>query len=184
MSKFVWDSCIFIAYLKNEVDSYDIDSLQQYLDEAQDGSVRIYASTLASVEVLPSRIKRGFGSFEQFLSDFEGAVVSIDANPNIMQLAGQLRDLPYAKHEGKRTLSTPDSIVLATAVHLQEAYGERIDAIHTYDKGKKKQNVPIIGLENWCEGFKNEQLTLIKRVTDIPRIAPIHPSPRLPYSSG
>lgn len=170
-----------IAYLKDEAEAYDVDSLSQYLEDAVAGKLRIYTSTISSAEVLPSKIKKGFGTFEEFLSDLDGVVVPIDASPNIMQLAGQLRDLPYAKAESKRrVLSTPDSIILATALHIQEAYKERIDAIHSYDSGKKG-GVPILGLEDWCEGFSAPQTALVQRVLNIPRKAPHHPEPRLPY---
>ena len=180
VNNYLWDSCVFIAYLKDEVEAYDVASLQQYLEETKQGVTRIYASTISSAEVLPSKIKKAYGTYEEFLSDFEGAVVAIDPNPNIMQLAGQLRDLPYAKGSGKRVLSTPDSIILATAVYLQEAYHEKLTAVHSFDTGKKK-GVPIVGLEEWTQGFSVAQTSLIKRVIDIPRAAPRHPAPLLPY---
>jgi hypothetical protein len=190
-AKYFWDSCVFRAYLSDERNDYDVDSLIQFLEEAQDKKIQIYCSTLSVVEILPSHMKIGFPSFEAFLSDFHGVIVSIDPNPLITSLAARLRDLPYRKGASAgRRLGTPDAIILATAIHLEQAYQIKLDAFHTYDKGKGKGDfddaddrikkpVPIIGYETWCDGFDVAHQATSSLVTNLNRCPPIHSSPKL-----
>lgn len=39
--------------------------------------------------------------------------------------------------------------------------------------------VPLLSYQDWCEGLSGQRLALAKRVIDLPRTKPIHPSPRL-----
>lgn len=181
-----WDSCVFAAFLRDEHDAYDIDSIEQYLQEAKEGKFRIFSSTLSSAEVLPSQLKNpAIASFEDFLADFSGAIIPVDPNPNVMALSGLLRDLPYKKGTStKRRLTTPDAVMLASAIHLQEAHGVRLQAFHTFDKGRKKDaegnnTIPMIGYEEWCEGFSPIQMAVANKVISLNRTQPIHPSPAL-----
>jgi hypothetical protein len=75
--------------------------------------------------------------------------------------------------------------MLATCLHLQEAYGVSIEALHTFDDGKKRhpidgKTIPLLSYQEWCEGMEGEHLALANRVISIRRAKPIHPSPRLP----
>jgi predicted nucleic acid-binding protein len=184
ISRFFWDSCCFIAYLNDERDAYDVASLEQYIEEARAGKVRIFTSTIALAEVRPSFLKkRSIGSFAEFVEDLGGAVEFIEASPNVMILAGHLRDLPYKKpNEKPRRLATPDAIMLASCIYLTDALGETVDHFHTYDKGKKKgldgdKSIPLLGFENWCSGITENDYA--RRVINISRVAPSHPAPRL-----
>jgi len=181
-----WDSCVFTAYLGNQADAYDIPSIDKYLQEAKAGKVMIHASTISSAEVLPSQIVNG-GSFEDFLEDFQGAVHLIDANPNVMTRSGRLRDLTYKKGGGFRRLGTADAIILATALYLQDAEGLTLTAFHTFDKGRKpdemgKAPVPLLGFETWCDGFSPEQTAVVEPVIALNRTAPIHPDPGFDFN--
>ncbi|QTI81204.1 PIN domain-containing protein (plasmid) [Roseomonas marmotae] len=184
--EYFWDSCVLIAYLCDETHAYDIDSIKAHLEDARTGRIKIYVSSIAAAEVLPSRLKVA-PSFEDFMDDYLSAIVPFDPSPNVMTLAARLRDLPYMDARGqRRTLSTPDAIMLATAVHLGEAWSVRLAAIHTFDKGGRKdadgsKSVPILGYENCCTGFDPEQMVLAERVIRITRCPPIHPNPKLPY---
>jgi len=115
--------------------------------------ITIYCSTISSAEVLPSQIKNG-GTFEDFMADYEGAVVPQDADPNIMKLSGQLRDLPYKKgNSDQRRLSTPDAIILAVSrlqrfIHSMAA-GRRIWTVtNLYPSWDTKRGVMISLLSN------------------------------------
>lgn len=184
ISNLFWDSCVFAAFLADEKDKYDIDSIEQYLDEAKNGKVTIYASTLAIAELLPSRIVVG-GTLEEFLDDFQGAIIPIEPSVNIMAISSRLRDLPYRKgKEDRRRLSTPDAIVLASCLYLEEAYNVTIDCLHTFDGGGKKdldgnRSIPILGYETWCDGFSPEQMALAQKIIRLKRLRPVHPSPKL-----
>lgn len=184
-----WDSGVFTAYLCDQKDAYDVASIEKYLAEAKAGEVRIYTSTMASAEVLPSRLTK-VGSFEEFLADFHGAVTTIDPTPNVMRLSGRLRDLPYRKGKStSRRLSTPDAIILATAIHLRDDYKVQIDAFHTFDGGGRKDieghgSIPMLGYEDWCEGFDPDQLKYARQVIDLPREKPIHPAPGFDFGEN
>lgn len=184
-----WDSGVFTAFLCNEKDKYDVASIAQYLGEAKAGDLVIYTSTIASAEVLPGQMVKA-ASFEAFLEDYQGAVVAIDPQPNVMALAGQLRSLPFKKGKSdKRRLSVPDAIILATAVHVRDDYGVGLDHFHTFDGGGSKdlegnRSIPMLGFEEWCEGFDATQKALAQRVIDLPRKKPIHPAPRLDFNDG
>lgn len=177
---------MFIAYLTNDQKAYDIQSIETYLTEAKQNSTMIYASSLTLAEILPSKMGNGgFSDFTHFTSDFEGSVILVDPNPNIMALAGRLRDLPYKKGTStSRKLDTPDAITLATALYLQNALGIELDAFHTFDNGKKKgpegKCVPILSFEEWCQDFDGHNTSLASEVIDLPRRRPIHSSPNLP----
>lgn len=182
-----WDSCVFTAFLGNQEAAYDIASIEKYLTEAKAGKVMIHASTISSAEVLPSQIAAG-GSFEDFLQDFQGAVHTIDPNPNVMARSGRLRDLTYKKGPGVRKLGTADAIILATALYLEDAEGVKLSAFHTFDKGRKpdetgKAPVPLLGFEEWCEGFSPEQMAVVAPVIALNRTAPLHPEPDLDFNA-
>jgi predicted nucleic acid-binding protein len=185
VSQLFWDWCVFMAFLRNERAAYDVDSIEQYLTESRDGRHRIYTSSLVFAEILPSSItKLEIGSFAEFVDDFRGAVITIDASPDVMQLAGRPRDLPYRKGTlpGRR-LATPDAIILASAVYLVDAFGVKIDHFHTFDEGNRSgpdgRSAPMLSYQDWCEGFTPEQIAVAKPVIDLDRRRPIHPSPRL-----
>jgi hypothetical protein len=137
------------------------------------------------LEILPSSItKPELGSFQDFVDDFRGAIIVIDASPDVMQLAGWLRDLPYRKAPSPgRRLATPDAIVLASAVYLVRTFGIKLDHFHTFDNGKKRgpegKSVPLLSYQDWCEGFTPDQMLIAKPVLELDRRRPIHPSPRL-----
>lgn len=184
-SNLFWDSNVFTAFLRDERGAYDVNSIARYLTEARDGKHQIYTSSIVFAEVLPSSLKPGVGSFQDFVDDFQGAIIIIDASPNVMQVAGRLRDLPYRKGTStSRRLATPDAIMLASCVYLGETMGIRIVAFHTFDDGRRRgpegRSVPLLSYHEWCEGFSAEQMRIARPVIDLNRARPIHPSPKLP----
>lgn len=185
MSHLFWDSCVFYAFLREESASYDVQSIEQYLSEARDGKHKIYASSLVFAEIIPSAIKKpGIGSCQQFIHDLQGAVIIIDASPNVMHIAGTLKDLPYKKgNSSGRRLSTTDAIMLASCLELKEAFGVKVDFFHTFDDGKKRgpegKMVPLISYEDWCTEFAPDQKKIADPVIGLNRRRPIHPTPGL-----
>lgn len=185
-----WDSCVFTAYFSNNVKAYDIESIEQYIEDARRGDVNIYTCSVALAEVVPSAFKGGkHDSFTAFLKDFRGSVRLIDLNPNVMLMAGRLKDLSYQKSGGKRKLGTGDAIMLAACVHAIENYKIHIDAFHTFDAGKKRgldggKGMPLLGYEEWCADLDGEEAVLAGKVIAINRCMPVHSSPRFSLTSA
>ncbi|WP_298327080.1 hypothetical protein [Asticcacaulis sp.] len=180
-----WDSCVFYAYFSNNTAAYDLSGIEQYIEEAKNGAVVIHTCSVSLAEVVPSAFVGGsHGSFQDFLKDFRGTVRLVDLNPNVMLMAGRLKDLPYRKTGGTRMLGTGDAVMLAACIHLVENYGVAVDAFHTCDAGKKRgldggRGMPLLGYEEWCEGFDATQMALAQKVIDLKRCNPVHPTPSL-----
>ena len=179
MANLFWDSCVFNAFLYDEHDIYDVESIIQYVDEARAGKFTIYTSSIVFAEIATSKIKaKGVGNAMDFINDLKGACVVIDASVNIIELAGRLKDIPYQKQKStKRNLSTGDAIMLSTALYLEDAYEVKIDVFHTFDDGGQKRQIPLLSYHEWCEGLTGMEAALAKRVTSLERMKPIHPSP-------
>jgi len=181
MANLFWDSNVFIAFLNKESEAYDIDSIAQYIEETQNNKHRIFTSGIAFVEITSSRIRNpNYDTFQEFLDDFESLIIPISPDPNILTLAGELKDLKYKKNNSnKRILTTGDATMLATALELEEVYSTSIDYFHTFDKGNGPRSVeggkgiPLLTFEEWCEGLEDDPLA--KRVIKMKRCEPIHP---------
>ena len=181
-SPLFWDSCVFNAYLYDEHDKYDVPSIEQFLYDSRINKLYvIHSSTIVLTEVASSKIVRpNIGSMLDFVNDFVGSVILTDPNPNIMQLAGRLRDIPYRKAESaRRVLSVPDAIMLATYLNLKDAFDVNVDVFHTFDDAKKR-TIPLLSYHEWCDGLTGENDRLAKRVCAIKRERPVHPTPPLP----
>lgn len=184
---YFWDTCVFYAFLGNLEEMYDIQSIQQYIDECRRGEVKIISSTIVLAELRPSiALKSRSMSVDSFFSMMSASVVLMSPDPNIMRLAAQLRDLPYKRDKStKRQLSTPDAIHLATCVHATEYHNVSIAAFHTFDNGGKRdeeggKTVPLIDFHKWCDGFEQKHWVYASKVVNLKRCRPTHPSPKLP----
>lgn len=181
-----WDSCVFTAFLRNENDKYDVNSISQYLEDARDGKCNIFASSIVFAEVVRSPISSpSMGSLQDLMDDLQGAIIIVDANIVVMQRAGLLRNLRYVKGSSPgRSLATPDAIMLASCLYLLDEIGINIDSFHTFDNGKRHgpegRSVPLLTYHEWCDGFTPEDMKVAKPIIDLCRCKPIHPSPKLP----
>jgi len=165
VSQLFWDSCVFIAFLNDEHTAYDVGSIKQYLEEARDGKHVIYTSTIALAEIRPSFIQgsKKHETFNDFSEDFKGAIVLVDASPNLMSLAGRLKDLPYKKANSKhRHLATGDAIMLASCLHLANVNGVHVDHFHTFDDGKSAPRRRVSPME---EEYHPDSCRLIWKLT-------------------
>lgn len=190
MRHYYWDSGIFIAYLNNEREERGdlIDHISQFLDEAGGGHCRIYTSTITIAEILPQTLKnRELSSFQEFVRDFEGAIFTVQPDPNVMGLAASLRGQRYTAHANAprpRSMETPDAIHLATAITLENHYGVKLDAFHTFDNGKSKtpegaKSVPMIDLDRWIHDCSDDRN--VQAAVRLKRSAPVHPAPQLKF---
>ncbi len=185
ISNLFWDSNVFIAFLNDEKEIYDIPSIEQYLEDARQGKCKIYTSSIVFTEVTPKKlVKSEYGTFNDFIADFRGQVITIGNDPIIGSLAGELKDLPYKKSNStKRILTTGDAIMLATALELESSYGVELDIFHTFDNGGGPRSpeggkaIPMLTYQDWCEGIESDPLAA--RVIEMDRRKPIHPTPNM-----
>lgn len=177
-----WDTCVFLAYLNDERQTYgtQIDHIDQFLREANDGKWRIFCSTITIAEITLRDIGTGGSqAFDAFLKDFASAVVQVSPDPVIMKIASDLRGVSYAKGGGNRKLLTPDAIHLATAISLQENFEVPLSYFHTFDSGKAKgpegKAVPLLGYETWVPTIPGRAAGLAAALS---REKPQHPNPQ------
>ena len=71
------------------------------------------------------------------------------------------------------------AVMLATALYLEDAYGVKVDVFHTFDSTKKKL-VSLLSYHEWYEALTGDAAKLAKRVCEMKRTKPVHPTPRLP----
>lgn len=188
---YLWDSCVLYRWLNGTPNDY-VDHIGKYLEEAKLGKVELYISTITLAEIRPSAVSRSGFSPIQILSEISSSFILIDTSPDIMSLAGYLKDQTYQSVDGpikdaaKRPLGTGDAIQLATAIALREEFGVQNLTLHTFDEGKRKdsvdgKSVPLIGYQNWCRGCANDEE--VQKVIAIPRKKPDHPLCPLPKTS-
>lgn len=186
---FLWDACVLYRWLNGSPADY-VDHIGKYLEEAKSGSIDLYLSTITLAEIRPSRMKSPELTPDQVVSRISNSFIMIGTSPDIMSLAGYLKDRPYRHIDGppdkaaSRPLGTGDAIQLATAVALREEFGVQNLTIHSFDEGKKKDSaedskcVPIIGFEKWCRDCSSDEE--IQKVISVPRKKPEHPLCPLP----
>lgn len=175
-----WDSCVFIRYLTENPGDF-VGDISQYLNDAKEGKVRIYTSTIALAEIRPRHLaNKGIGSFQEFIDDFQGAINMISAPPHILTEVGRIRDFEYKKQDGTRTLGTPDAIMLLSCLHLIDDYGVQIDAFHSFDEGKRRgpdgKGVPVIGFHEWASHILDDT---VQRICQLNRCKPAHSEPSI-----
>jgi len=186
---YFWDSCVFIRYLSGTQGDPVFDDISRIIDDARLGKFRILFSTLIFTEVRPRYAKMGgYLSVRQFFQELGNAFEPVEPNPNIMLMAGELRDAQATNPsdqkldpEKVRAISTPDAIHLMSAVYVRDVLGVSNVVFHTLDNGKGKnwegRCVPLLTFENW---FPMETRTpRVDEVCRLERKRPVHPVPTL-----
>lgn len=185
----LWDTCVLYRWFQPDETDY-VDHIKKYLEESAAGAVDIYLSSISLAEIKPSAVSKSGFTPLQIVSAISNSFILVDTSPDIMSLAGYLRDQRYRHVDGptdraaERPLSLGDSIHLATAVALREEYGVQNLTIHTFDLGRKKdfehekKTVPMIGFENWTRDCPSDEQ--VQKVIALERKMPEHPSCQLP----
>jgi hypothetical protein len=161
--------------------------IEDFIKDAESGKRRIHYSTISLVEIRQDMLKDG-RSASQFFRDMQKAFIPIEPNPNIMIMAGALRD-EHATNPGDprepkgktRTLGTPDAIHLATCLYAKQSLGLTDIVFHTLDEGKgptwEGKCIPLLGFERWYpEGARAKS---IQDVCDLSRLKPQYPQTRM-----
>lgn len=138
---YYWDACIYLAWLKREVDAHGEDCIKAIEGMAADNFQKknmIITSTLTFVEVLASSLTEE--QERKFRQSFRHRDhISYDVDPPIAMKARDFRQRFHA--QGGKTIATPDAIHLATA----SIYGA--GQFLTLDDGKKDtKNLGLLAL--------------------------------------
>jgi predicted nucleic acid-binding protein len=124
---YYWDANIFLAWLKNEVSNRkpgEMEGLAEVVAIIDRQEATMMTSVMTRTEVLesslPSHTQNIFGKIFD-----RPNVISVDVTAPISNMAHSIRD--YYRQNG-RSLKTPDSIHLATAIN------HKVDEFHTFDE--------------------------------------------------
>jgi len=137
---YYWDSSVFCAFFEKEPDR--VDSVEQFLEEAESGEVIIVTSFITITEVLKidgakpatAAARRNIPRF--FQKDYF-KWVEFDRS-----VAEASRDLMW-DHAG---LKSKDAVHIASAAKLVNSHKVELDAVHSYDKIFTKLSGKIKGL--------------------------------------
>jgi predicted nucleic acid-binding protein len=150
---YYWDACLFLAWLNDEDrKSGEMDGIREIVARHKRREVKLVTSTLTQIEVLQSKIPVGVGNS---FTDLLKRMTRLGIDSKVASLAHDLRD-HYASPVGPtggKTLSTPDAIHLATAIHY------RVDEFHTFDGDGSSKSIGLLPLSGNVGGHK---LTICK----------------------
>ena len=127
-----WDSCIFIAWLKNERrPNGEMDVIAECVEQIEAGEVKLITSVIARTEVFETDLSEDIKEKYAKLLNRRN-VVLLDQDLRVSELARQIREhyRDQSKQDGLAGLTSPDAIHLATAIHF------KADAFYTFDQGK------------------------------------------------
>lgn len=187
---YFWDSCVFSRYLTGEPEAH-VSDIEQYIADAKNGLIQIHYSTIALAEIKPSHlVKRGFGDFNDFAKDFQGAFYPISPLPDVLLKASALRDFKYPNPNGgkDRILGLGDAIHLLTCIFAKEFLKLENIIFHTLDEGKgnswEGNCVPLLTFEKYTDGVPNNPD--VKKIIALKREKPIYKNGtlQLPYGEG
>jgi predicted nucleic acid-binding protein len=147
---YYWDTCLFIAWLKDEERrTGEMDGVRELVERSRRREVRIMTSALTSVEVLTSKILVGF---DTLFANLLKRVNRVSMDIKVAAIAHDLRDYYSTRPAefGNKTLSTPDAIHLA--IHLATAILYWADEFHTFDEHGSNKNLGLIPLSGNVAG--------------------------------
>lgn len=135
LPKYFWDTCVMLAFLKNEQShANSMAAMKGLAKRVDEGKAHLLVSTLMRTEILASRnvpsVRR---AFLDMLKSRHVTEVSVD--PRIAELASKIRsfyNMTGNTSSSGKVLCVPDSICLASAIHFEA------DELHSFDEGKKK----------------------------------------------
>ncbi len=191
-SSLLWDTCVLYRWLNGKPAEW-LDHIEAHLQDLLSGKTEIFVSTTVLAEIRASKVRKAGKSPLQIVQAVSASFKFVPPSPDIMSLAGHLRDQEYLQVDGpsdrasKRDLSLGDAIHLATGIALQEEYGVQNLVVHSFDEGKRrdgqtgKKTVPMVGFHNWCRTNANDEE--VQRALSLKITKPVHPSCSLPITN-
>ena len=130
--KVYWDTCIFFAWVKQEVrkDPAEMDGVHECVNRAMSGDTLIVTGSFTDLELLPGAFtpeqRRLFSLLFQ-----RRCLQKLPDDPTVMSLAEEIRTYYVLNPDGKGVVESMDSMHLAAAIHF------RVAALYTFDEGKR-----------------------------------------------
>lgn len=119
---FYWDSCLFLAWLKDEDRKQgEMDGVRDIIQRMKRRDAKIMTSVLTTVEVLSTKIPAGMDTL------FRDLIKRLNRQSMDIRVATIAHDLRNHYVIAGRSLKSPDAIHLATAILY------RADEFHTFD---------------------------------------------------
>lgn len=142
---FYWDTCLFLAWLKDEQrPDGEMDGVRDFLERGKRGEILILTSVLTLTEVLEASIPSATSDALQDLFRRRSFRL-LNINRPIAALAAELRR--SFRDKGAK-LATPDAIHLASAIQYD------VTAFHTFDNGGSSKSVGLLELDGDVAGHK------------------------------
>lgn len=141
---YYWDTCLFLAWLKDEErKTGEMAGVLEVVERAKRRDAKIITSVITQIEVLSAHIPVGMDTL------FKGLMRRIDQVSVDIKIAALAHDIRnhYAS-AGSKTVSTPDSIHLATAILY------RADEFHTFDQAGSSRSLGLLPLSGNVGGHK------------------------------
>ncbi len=141
---FYWDTCVIIAWLKNEDrEPTEMNGLHDVAEKIDTNKARLITSVLTTAEVLKCTLTNEANQIWENLFQRRNCMM-IDTDDRIWKLSNEIRNYYQIQKEqtGLNTVTTPDAIHLATAI-IYEA-----DEFHTFDEyntNKRRALIPLNG---------------------------------------
>lgn len=137
--KYYWDSCVFLAWLKNEGAPPrapgDMEGLASIVDEIDAGRAVLVTSVFTLTEILAGTLTADQRlRFEQTL--MRPTTLRANVDVRVGNLSGRIRD--HYRQTGL-TIKAGDAIHLATAILM------RVDQFHTFDDGLLRLGGSVAG---------------------------------------
>jgi predicted nucleic acid-binding protein len=128
-----WDTCIFLAWLKNETwrPNHEMDGVYDAVDAVKTRRAIMMTAATTYGEIRKTKHEHVWRAFESFMK--RRNVRMVDVDPRIHALAAQLRDHYRTAHksDGLGELKVMDSEHLAAAIRY------KANMFYTFDNGQK-----------------------------------------------
>lgn len=158
---YYWDTCIFLAWLKNEVHRKpgEMDGVREVISKLNKRQLSIMTSVLTITEISVAKLPAGSERLlEQVLQRPNMSKLSVDIK--IARLACDLRNYYITKNGSDGlTLTVPDSLHLATAILYKP------NEFHTFDEHDKPKQ-KALGLLPLSGDVAGYNLKISKPVAD------------------
>ena len=142
---FYWDSCIFLAWLKNEERKPgEMTGIKELVSQINKNAARLVTSQMTRAEILKSTLT--VDAINKLDNVFKRKnIILAPTDGRVWQLAYEIRDYYQARKDadGLPTVTLPDAVHLATAILYQA------DVFFTFDEtdkpNRRRALIPLSG---------------------------------------